>query len=161
MNWARRFGQACVLAVLWAGAGAARAEMVPISDTFAVQNTSMNVMGLTLGEGSYRVAASDLSEDWLGAPLATMDFAVSSSTELFDSMEGPGTLQFFMAAPGKAYVHLFTVGTGLVNLRVSAYVPLPASIALLGSALAVCLVLSRRRPVAAPGEEGELIGQGR
>jgi hypothetical protein len=96
---------------------------------------------------TYEATLSDLSV----APYFGFDFlflSISSSTELIDSILGPGSM-IFDATPGqKLFANIFgtgggQLGAGNYGLRISS-VPVPSALLLLGTGLLALIGIKRR-----------------
>ena len=139
-------------ALLVAGAGTARAEMMtlPYSGSVTVTGTALEIVELQVASaGKYQVTATDLN--WLGTPLQALSFGVFTSTTPLGTMQGAGSFAFD-AQPGKLFLQVYATaggsrGVGLVGLDVVsiAPVPLPSSIVLLSGVLPIWLFAVRRR----------------
>jgi hypothetical protein len=133
----------CSLVMLWAAGCAAPAGAAMLfSDTVLVKGREyLTVVELPLDSiGTYKITATDLK--WFGTPLEALSFGVFTATQPVSSLQGPGTLEFFKAGPGKVFLQLYARATGprfagLVTLQAEGQppVPLPASVLLLASAL--------------------------
>ncbi len=122
------------------------------TDTVLVSGSEyLSVIELPIDlSGTYRVTATDLQ--WLSTPLQALSFGVFTSTGSLATHVGAGTLEFFNAGTGKVFLQLYARTAapryaGLVALEGTAVavVPLPASLALLASALVASWLAGLRR----------------
>jgi hypothetical protein len=148
-----------LLAALLVAAQAVEADVVYTDRVLITGSESLQVFEMPFdAPGSYRITATDLR--WPTAELAALSFGAFTATESLATRSGAGTLEFFMAGPGRVFLQLYarTAGpeyAGLVAIQGEsvAVVPLPASLVLLLSALGAAALPSLGR------RARELIGE--
>lgn len=128
----------------------AKAEMVLTEATTFITGTQSTVYTLFAPtQGKVTVSLADFA--W-PEKLASLSFALTTSTGVLAQLSGPGTLQFELSGPGTYFGILSGTAkgswdVGLYSLRVSLApaVPLPPALGLLLMGLASTFGLTRKR----------------